>query len=507
MKKKLSTTLLIVLFLGIVKLLLHLLTNTNYGLHRDAYLYYSLGENLDWGFMSVPPFIALVAKISTLLFGNTVFGLRFFPALVGGISVIVIAAIVKELKGGKFAMIIALLAFILSPALLRSNSLFQPVTFNQFFWLLAGYLIIKLVNSKNERLWLLIFLVFAIGFLNKYSIIFFAFSILSAFLLSPHRHLINSKYFLVGFAMAFVIIFPNLIWQYLHGWPVITHMATLQKTQLVHVSLMGFFMDQLIMNLPGIITWLTGLIVFTFFSNEKKFRFVGIGFFILLVILIIARGKGYYTIGYYSLFFALGGYAIDKYYKQTLKYSVALFNLIIIIPMLPMSLPVLKHENLAKFSRPIAPMVNRWEDGKIHAIPQDFADMTGWQELANLVIEFYQSLPPEKQKQTMIFAENYGQAGAIYFHGKKFNIPRPVSFDDNFIFWAPSNIDNKSLLYAGHDATEVKEMFETCKKIGEINNIYFRESGVEVFYLDDPKNNFEEKYQEILSAFKAPYIK
>jgi hypothetical protein len=505
MKLKFNDISLLVIFFGIFKLLLHLITNTNYGLHRDAYLYYSLGENIDWGFMSVPPLIGVIAKFSTSLFGNTVFGLRFFPALVGSISVFLIAGIVKELKGGKLATIIAILGFIFSPALLRSNSLFQPVSFNQFFWLLSGYLIIRLINTRNRKTWLGIFLVFALGFLNKYSIIFFGFSILFALLISKHRNLIHSKYFYVGLALAFVTILPNLFWQYHHNWPVVTHMVTLQKTQLVHVSLMGFVMDQLIMNLPGIFTWATGLVVFLFFPAEKKFRFVAIGYVVLIVLLIIARGKGYYTIGYYSLLFALGGYAIDKYYKKGFKYGIIVFNLILIIPMMPMSLPVLKHEKLAEFSRPIAPMVNRWEDGKIHAIPQDFADMTGWEELADMVIEFYKSLPEDKQHQTMIFAENYGQAGAIYFHGKQHGLPQPASFDDNFIFWAPESIEENSLIYIGHDPGQVKEMFGDCKKIGEINNIYFRENGVMAFYCKNPVKDFNTRYQEIHSAFKRPF--
>ena len=129
---------LIITGLVLFKLCIHLVTNTNYELHRDALLYYSLGEHLDWGYASVPPFIALISNFSTFVFGNTVFALRFFPALIGSVSVLIIAKIVKELKAGILAIIIAVLAFIFSPAFLRSNTLFQPVSFNQFFWLFSG---------------------------------------------------------------------------------------------------------------------------------------------------------------------------------------------------------------------------------------------------------------------------------------------------------------------------------------------------------------------------------
>jgi hypothetical protein len=65
---------------ALIKLLIHFFTVSNFELHRDAYLYYAQSENLAWGYVPVPPSIAAIGKLSTLIFGNTVFGLRFFPA-------------------------------------------------------------------------------------------------------------------------------------------------------------------------------------------------------------------------------------------------------------------------------------------------------------------------------------------------------------------------------------------------------------------------------------------
>jgi hypothetical protein len=39
----------------IIKLFLHLLTNTNYELHRDEMLYFNMGDHLSFGYVSVPP--------------------------------------------------------------------------------------------------------------------------------------------------------------------------------------------------------------------------------------------------------------------------------------------------------------------------------------------------------------------------------------------------------------------------------------------------------------------
>ncbi len=128
----------LIIFFVIIKLLIHFLTFANYELHRDAYLYYAQSEHLAWGYVAVPPSIAVVGKIATTLFGNTTFGLRFFPALIGAFNLVIIGLMAKELNGKKATLILASLVFLLSPAYLHTNTLFQPVSFNQFYWLLAG---------------------------------------------------------------------------------------------------------------------------------------------------------------------------------------------------------------------------------------------------------------------------------------------------------------------------------------------------------------------------------
>lgn len=144
----------LILLFATLKLLIHLFTNTNYELHRDAYLYYAQSEHLAWGYVAVPPFIAMVGKFATALFGNTIFGLRFFPALIGAVNIIFIGLMVKELNGKKFAISLAGLAFILSPLFLHVNTLYQPVCFNQFFWLLSAYLILIMIKRNEPKIWI-----------------------------------------------------------------------------------------------------------------------------------------------------------------------------------------------------------------------------------------------------------------------------------------------------------------------------------------------------------------
>ena len=505
MVKNISKEWLIIIGLALIKFLIHLLTNTNYELHRDAFLYYSLGEHLDWGYLSVPPLIALLSKTSVFLFGKTVFALRFFPALVGSVSVIIIAKIVKKLNGGIWAIIIAVLAFILSPAFLRSNTLFQPVSFNQFFWLLSAYLIVKLLKTSNPKIWMTIFIVFGIAFLNKYSISFFILSSFLAILLTEHRILFKSKYFIIGGIIGLIIILPNLIWQYNQNWPVIHHMSELQKTQFVNISIIGFLIDQLIMNLPGLVIWMTGLISFLFFKAEKKYRAMAFIYLFTVLIIILLRGKSYYTLGLYTFLFAMGGYAVDKYFKPYMKYGLIALIFFISLPMLPISLPVYSLEKLADFTKKTAEFTNRWEDGKVHNIPQDYSDMTGWKELADLVIDTYQDLPEESKKKCSIYTQEYCTAGAILFYGKELGLPEPICFNDNFLLWAPDSINPDVFIYVNDEAGDTEWLFENTLLAGQINNKYYREDGVQVYLCTQPKDTFPLFYAKKVTGLKNKY--
>jgi hypothetical protein len=496
----------IIVFIA-VKMLIHFLTNTNYDLHRDTFLYYSLSENLDWGYASVPPFIGFLTKVATTLFGYSEFALNFFPVIAGAVSIFIIALIVKELGGKIFAIVIACLSFLLSIAYLRSNSLMQPVSFDQFFWLLSAYFIVKLINTQDSRFWYMIMVAWAVGFMNKYLIAGYALSFVVALLLTKHRKLLFSKHFVYGTIIAFVIVLPNLIWQYNHNWPVVHHLSELSQTQLVNVSIIGFLIDQLMMNIQALIVWMTGLVVYLFYKSEKNFRVLSYASLLVIFLLIITHGKSYYTLGAYTLLMSMGGYAIEKYFNKAFK-SVTLVLLVLLsVPAIPFSLPVLSFPDMERYSKPMAEATNRWEDGKVYPVPQDYADMTGWKELSDIVISTYISLPPEVKANTGIYAENYGQAGAVYYYGRKDSIPQPISFSDNFLIWAPDIITKDNLIYINFEIGDIKFLFKNYELKGEVKNRYFRENGVKVFFCSHPTDTFRTFYKEKAKELKSIYTR
>ena len=112
-----------------VKLLVHFITIavTPYGIHRDEFLYLAMGQHLRSWCMDFPPAIAVLAQVARSLFGDTLFAVRFFPAIAGTLLVIATGLLTRELGGRRFAQGLAMFALFSSPLFLRPAALFQPV--------------------------------------------------------------------------------------------------------------------------------------------------------------------------------------------------------------------------------------------------------------------------------------------------------------------------------------------------------------------------------------------
>jgi len=510
MHLRISKDWILILFFVLVKLIIHFLTYDNYELHRDAYLYYAQSEHIAWGYLAVPPSIAVVGKIATILFGNTVFGLRFFPAVIGAGVLVVIGLMVKELKAGKTALFLASLAFLLSPAYLHSNALFQPVSFNQFYWVLAGYLILRMIKRNDPGMWIWIALVIALAFLNKYSIVFFVFGFAISLAISPYRYLYVSKYFIIALAIGFAVIFPNLLWQFDHNWPVLRHMENLQRSQLVHVRLQDFIASQLSMNLQGIFLWVSGLQALLFFKKESQYRSFGYIYLIVIALLVLGSGKPYYSLGLYPILFVFGAYIIEKYVQKYLifvsTFLVVFMSLIFYGALSQGAIPFSRFEDFVQKD------AYRWEDGIDHDIPQDVADMTGWTAVAEKVLETYLQLGSQERDDCEIFCYHYGQAGAVMFFGKDKNIPQPVSFNDDFIFWSPDSLTKEQLIWVHSDLNNdvdpdslLPAFFNSVELRATIKNTYFRENGTKIYLCRYPTGYAKNFYKSRIADLKREF--
>jgi hypothetical protein len=501
----------IVFIFAIIKLLIHLLTNTNYDFHRDEYLHLALGEHLAWGFMEVPPVIAILSKIALDLGGN-LFIVRLFPALIGSITIILIGVMVRDLGGKHWAQILACLAFIISPVFLRSNTLFHPVSFNQFCWFLSAFFIVRLIKSENPNYWYYIGFIAGLGFLTKYTIVFFYAAFLLAIFLTPHRKWLKTKYPYLALGIALFISLPNLLWQFHHNLPVVQHMSELSQTQLKNVESVGFLVAQLSMHHAASIIWLSGLFYLFFFRKLVLYRILGWIYLGILLLLVLLSGKSYYALDAYPMLMAVGGIAVENFLQNksgSLKYVLICLLFIVTIPILPYGLPLV---SVKKMQHYCAFMKDRfslygplyWEDGKVHSLPQDYADMHGWEEMAAKVGQLYHRLSAFEQKSCILYGGSYSHASSINYYREKYKLPEVYSLVGSYLTWAPDSVQFDRMIMVDDVYHSRLPQFASMALIDSIQNPYAREPGY-IYYLTKPHMNVGREWTKLVVERKKAH--
>jgi len=172
------------------------------------------------------------------------------------------------------------------------------------------------------------------------------------------------------------------------------------------------------------------------------------------------------------------------------------------IPVIPISLHIFHAEKLESYCQLLKDKYGfesamRWEDGKIHSIPQDYADMFGWDELANIVFKTYNQLSDIEKDNCFIYCQNYGEAGAIDYYGSSWGLPKVISFSDNYILWAPDSITQDIGILVNVEEKRITDYFAECRNTGIILNKYARESGVRIYLVKNPNEKFHLKYNEV----------
>jgi hypothetical protein len=98
--------------------------------------------------------------------------------------------------------------------------------------------------------------------------------------------------------------------------------------------------------------------------------------------------------------------------------------------------------------------------------------MFGWPELTAKVAEVYHSLPPEERSRCAIFASNFGEAGAINFFGRAYNLPQAISKHQNYFLWGPRDYTGECVITVGEELEDVSKTFDRVELAATINHEY-----------------------------------
>lgn len=457
----------ILIILALLRFSLHLLTNSQYGFHRDELATLDDARYLAWGYVAYPPVTPFIARVALELFGPSLVGVRFFSALAQSVAMILAGLMTRELGGSRLAQIVTALAVAIAPVSLIQGALFQYVSFDYLWWVLIAYLVIRLLKSENPRWWLGIGAVIGIGMMTRYTMAFFVVGIVGGVLLTQTRRYLKSAWLWGGVALSLLIFLPNVIWQLQHNFISLEFLSSIHARDVEIGRTEGFLIEQFFVgaNLFTIPLWVAGLYYYFFSPAGARYRMLGWMYLIPFLLFFVSQGRSYYLSPAYPMLIAAGIVTWERWLAR-LSIGWARFGWGVMWVALGIG---------AIFSGalmlPIAPVNSDWWHftSEVH---DNFVEEIGWPELAETVADIYAVLPAAEQAQTGILTGNYGEAGAINLYGPAYGLPEAISGIDSYWLRGYGASPPQTLIVVGYSHDGAERFFEQCDWAGQITNRY-----------------------------------
>ena len=441
------------------ELLVLVATANRYGYHRDELYFRVAGRHPAWGYDDQPPLTPLLGRLSEWMFGDDARGLRTLSAVAIALVVVLVALIARELGAGRTGQAVAALATVASGAAMAVGHLLSTTTFDVLTWLAVLFLVARILGGGDTRQWLLVGLVAGLGLENKQTVLLVVAALACGCLLDRRWELARSPWLWVGATLAFALWLPNLIWQAQHGWPQLelAHKISQEDPVGNRVQLLPL---QLLLIGPLLAPlWLGGLWWLLRRTEARPYRPLGLAYLALLAIVLITGAKPYYTMGLLLALLGAGGVVAERWLRAGQRRRLALGVAIAVSAVIA-----------AAITLPLVPVAD------VHATPipainEDAIETIGWPTFTATVARVWNQLPPSERSRAIVYASNYGEAGAIARFGPKLGIQRAYSGHNAFWrFGRPPDGARPIIVVGYHDPASLHGSFNGCALSGRIDN-------------------------------------
>lgn len=467
MTREQKTDNLILLGLAMGGIAIHILLNGQYGFHRDELDIIMNARQLDWGYVAYPPLTPLLARISLVLFGDSLRGMRIFPAIAQGIAMILAGLMAREMGGKRNAQILSAFVVFIAPISLMAGTWIMYFSFDYLWWVVVAYFLVRLLATDDPRCWLGIGAGIGFGMQTKFTMAFWVMALIAAVLITPTRKYLRSKWLYLGAGLALLIYLPNLIWQIQHDFISLNFLSTIHARDVLWGRADDFLIEQLYgtTNPFSLPLWMLGLGLCLFAPSMKRFCTLGWMFIVTFLIFLINRGRAYYVAPAYVMLLAAGCVGFERWLETRTENTRRVgFNLLWGAQLIGSLIAIV-------IMKPIAPINSSlWK--VTSSINEDVVEMVGWPDLTAQVADIYQSIPETEKPRTVILTGNYGEAGALDLYGGEYGLPRIISGSNSLWYRGYGEPEPQTVIVVGFESSQVNNFFSSCEFHGSVKNQY-----------------------------------
>jgi len=486
----------VLLFPALFKLVLHLATTKGYGLHGDELYYLACSDHLDWGYVDHPPLSVWILRVFRVILGDSCFSIRLLSALAGGATVLLTGLLARRMGAGRYGQLLASVCAIVAGLYLAIGHSFSVNALDLVFWVAAFHVMVSILSGGPARNWVWLGVISGLGVQNKVSMLFLGFALVAGLVFSSQRRLLLSRGPWLGGLLAGILVLPQIAWQIANGWPTLEFIHNAQTQKNVALPLLDFIKEQILQVNPLTFPlWATGLFFLLFHSRARYYRALGWCYLVLLALFATQGGKAYYLGPVYSLLFAAGAVATElAVLRSWLRVSLLVLLLAGGAALAPFALPVLPVDGFIRYSRALGVKPSSGERFEEGDLPSFFANMFGWDKLADVVHSVYESLPPDDQKRCAIFGQNYMQAGAIDYYGRRLGLPRALAGHNSYWLWGFGNQSNEVMIIIGGQRDDIAKFFDEVEQKAVFRDPYIQpiHNNQPIFVVRKPKKSLGE---------------
>ncbi|HEY6769374.1 MAG TPA: glycosyltransferase family 39 protein [Candidatus Sulfotelmatobacter sp.] len=483
--------------IALAKFCFHLYFNNRYEYFRDEFDYMSCGDHLGWGYVDQPPLIPFLIHACRAVLGDSLRSVRFIPALASSLLVVQTAVLAREFGGRGYAQLLSAITIVIAPQYLSNGSLLGTNCLEPNLWMGCAYFVILAIKRNDPRYWLWFGVIAGLGLEEKYSIALFGFGIVVGLLLTEQRSVFLNKWIWIGGMAAFLIFLPNLLWNIKYDWPFLQliHNIKASGRDVILPAWQYFFQQTLLVDPITAPIWIAGLVALLFSARLKPYRVLGWSYLVCYTTFFLLHGKNYYLAPVYPMLLAAGAMVIEsaidgsnsavsvRPQRAWVKAAIVVVLCASGAHLAPIVVPVLSPDNFLAYAKTLPFKLPVMEHSHARAaLPQWYADQFGWKEIVDETAVAWNQIPVDQRQDCGIFAQDYGQAGAIDFLGRAYGLPASLSGHQTWFLWGPREYSGNCMIVLDDSRESLEQLWQHVDYVGtSADNPYALEKQIDVF--------------------------